>query len=471
MNGQQRVIIENVQPEINCGEFPVKRVINDRVKIEADIYCDSHDILTAELSYKFSKDDKWQTRLMEYDINDRWFASFVVSKIGIWSFSIEAWVDHYKTWHRDIMIKIDASADFEIDLLTGAEIIKASLEEYSKIPPEDKAFLKKAEELFSSETHLMEERIQPILDDTLYEVMTKYPVKGHITKYEKEPLVEVDRNKAIFSSWYEVFPRSLGKDENNHGTFQDVISFLPYVTELGFDVLYLPPIHPIGESKRKGKNNSTVSEPGEPGSPWAIGGKEGGHKSIHPELGTLDDFKDLIKKASDHNVEIAMDIAFQCSPDHPWVKEKPQWFRERPDGSLQYAENPPKKYEDIYPLNFETDDWKNLWEELKSVFLYWIENGVRIFRVDNPHTKSLRFWGWAIREIKKEYPDVIFLSEAFTRPKVMHQLARQGFTQSYTYFTWRNTKYDITTYCEELVNTEVKEFFRPNFWPNTPDIL
>lgn len=471
MNGQQRVIIENVQPEINCAEFPVKRVLNDRIKVEADIYCDSHDVLTAELLYRHNHEEKWHTGIMEYDINDRWYCSFNLNKIGMWSYTLRAWVDHFKSWHRDILTKINASTEYDVDLLIGAELIKSSLDEYSKISPEDKTFLKKAEDILTSETHPAEEKIQLLLDDTLYDVMTKYPVKKHITKYEKSPQVEVDRKKANFSSWYEVFPRSLAFDKNKHGTFKDVINFLPYVSELGFDVLYLPPIHPIGKSMRKGKNNSVTSKPGEPGSPWAIGGEEGGHKSIHPDLGTLDDFKELMQKASDSGIEIAMDVAFQCSPDHPWVKEKPQWFRKRPDGSLQYAENPPKKYEDIYPIHFETEDWESLWEELKSVFLYWIEQGVKIFRVDNPHTKSLRFWGWAIREIKNEHPDVIFLSEAFTRPKLMYQLAKQGFSQSYTYFTWRNTKYEITTYCEELVNSTAREFFRPNFWPNTPDIL
>ncbi len=471
MNGQQRVIIENVQPEINCAEFPVKRVLNDKIRVEADIYCDGHDVLTAELLYRLSEEKDWKSHVMEYDINDRWYSSFKLNKIGMWTFSIQAWVDHFKSWHRDMLTKINASADYEADLLIGAQLIKSSLEAYSKIPPEDKAFLKKAGDTLSSETWPKQEKIQLILDDTLYDVMIKYPVKKFITAYERNPQVEVERHKASFSSWYEVFPRSLAFDEKKHGTFRDTLKFLPYVTELGFDVLYLPPIHPIGKSKRKGKNNSVTSKPDEPGSPWAIGSEEGGHKSIHPDLGTLDDFKELVKKAHESGIEIAMDMAFQCSPDHPWVKEKPQWFRERPDGSLQYAENPPKKYEDIYPINFETEDWENLWEELKSVFLYWIDQGVKIFRVDNPHTKSLRFWGWAIRKIKNTHPDVIFLSEAFTRPKLMYQLAMQGFSQSYTYFTWRNTKYEITTYCEELVNSRAREFFRPNFWPNTPDIL
>ncbi len=471
MNGQQRVIIENVKPAINCGEFPVKRVINEKLRLEADIYCDSHDVLSAEFFYKYGEDGNWQWKELEYDINDRWYGFFNLTKTGSWFFGIQAWVDHFKTWHRDILIKIDAAVDYGIDLQIGAGIIQTTLEEIEDILPEDKDFLKDAELLFSSEAEQPENKIQSILDGTLYDIMVKYPVKKHITRDEKEHEVEVERVRANFSSWYEVFPRSLGSDENQHGTFKDCIHFLPYISGMGFDIMYLPPIHPIGKSRRKGKNNSVTSEPGEPGSPWAIGGKEGGHKAIHPELGSLDDFKSLIEVASEYEIEIAMDIAFQCSPDHPWVKEQPQWFKERPDGSLQYAENPPKKYEDIYPLNFETDDWKNLWEELKSVFIYWINQGIKIFRVDNPHTKSLRFWGWAIREIKKEHPDVIFLSEAFTRPKLMYQLAKQGFTQSYTYFTWRNTKYEITSYCEELVNTEAREFFRPNFWPNTPDIL
>jgi starch synthase (maltosyl-transferring) len=316
-----------------------------------------------------------------------------------------------------------------------------------------------------------EKKIGSVLDGKLYRTMVKYPVKKHVSQVEKNYEITVDRKRASFSSWYEVFPRSLNPYGEKHGTFKDVIDFLPYVSELGFDVLYLPPVHPIGETKRKGENNSVTAQPGEPGSPWAIGGKEGGHKSIHPQLGTMDEFSELIKKAEEKGIEIAMDIAFQCSPDHPWVKEHPEWFRHRPDGSLQYAENPPKKYEDIYPLNFESDDWKNLWEELKSVFLFWIDKGVKIFRVDNPHTKSFNFWGWAIREIKKEHPDVIFLAEAFTRPKVMYNLAKQGFTQSYTYFTWRNSKYELETYLNELVNSKAREFFRPNFWPNTPDIL
>ncbi len=471
MKGQQRVIIENVKPQINCGEFPVKRVVNDRVIVSADIFCDGHDVLGAEVLYHAHDEENWQQVTMVYDINDRWTADFNVLKLGSCFYTVRAWIDHFKTWHRDILRKMEAEVDYASDLLAGAEIVNNTIGKYGHaIPSEEADFLKEVAESLISETKSLNQRTSAILDNSLYKIMGKYPLKEHATTFHKTLEVVVERERANFSSWYEVFPRSLGEG-TRHGTFEDLAEFLPYVAEMGFDVLYLPPIHPIGKSKRKGKNNNPVAQEGEPGSPWAIGGKEGGHKAIHPELGTIEDFRQVINKASEHGIEIAMDIAFQCSPDHPYITEHPDWFRHRPDGSLQYAENPPKKYEDIYPLNFETDDWQNLWEELKSIFLYWVEQGVKIFRVDNPHTKSLRFWGWVINEVKKVEPEAIFLAEAFTRPKVMYQLAKQGFTQSYTYFTWRHTKYDITTYCNELIKTGVRDFFRPNFWPNTPDIL
>jgi starch synthase (maltosyl-transferring) len=470
MNGQQRVIIESIKPQIDCGAFPVKRVINDKVEVSADIFCDSHDVLSAEVLFRFQGEKEWHIAAMEHLLNDRWKGEFTVSKLGSYTYSVQAWVDHFRSWHRDILKRIDAQTDYSVDLLIGAEIIAEALQNNSKISAKEKEFLKNVIQDFQTKDKAVEDKIDVILSQRLYQVMTQYPVKKHVSLYPKEFEVNVERVKANFSSWYEVFPRSLGLDEK-HGTFNDVVNFLPYVANLGFDVLYLPPIHPIGETNRKGKNNNVTAEQGEPGSPWAIGGKEGGHKAIHPELGTMDDFENLVQEAAGEGIDIAMDVAFQCSPDHPYVKEHPEWFKQRPDGSLQYAENPPKKYEDIYPLNFETDNWKNLWEELKSVFLFWIEKGVKIFRVDNPHTKSMQFWGWAIQDIKKEHPDVIFLAEAFTRPKVMNNLAKQGFTQSYTYFTWRNTKYEITKYCKELVNSDARDFFRPNFWPNTPDIL
>jgi starch synthase (maltosyl-transferring) len=309
------------------------------------------------------------------------------------------------------------------------------------------------------------------LGSELTELMNKYSGSSSATIYDKKLIVSVNRKKAVFSAWYEMFPRSCSPEPGRHGTFRDCEAILPEISRMGFDVLYLPPIHPVGNTKRKGKNNSPLAKEGDVGSPWAIGSEEGGHKAVHPSLGTLNDFQRLIEKAKNHGMEIAMDIAFQCSPDHPYVKEHPEWFKWRPDGTVQFAENPPKKYEDIIPINFETEQWPELWDELKSIFLFWIEKGVRIFRVDNPHTKPFPFWEWVIGEIQKDYPDVIFLSEAFTRPKVMYRLAKLGFTQSYTYFTWRNTKWEFTEYMKELVRTDVREYMRPNFWTNTPDIL
>lgn len=470
MKGQQRVVIENVSPQVDCGKYPVKRVVNDVLKVEADIFGDGHDVLSAEVHYRHQKEQQWSVLVMKQKVNDRWRAKIKLNEMGSWYFRIEAWVDHFKSWHRDINKKIEANVDYAVDLLVGAEIIKRTLDVREDLSEKDRSFLLREHEELISEQYSPEDKTGNITNSRLYNVMVKYPVKKFVTATAHEYTVWVERTKANFSTWYEVFPRSLG-EPGSHGNFDDCISFLPYVAEMGFDVLYLPPVHPIGETNRKGKNNNVTAQPGEPGSPWAIGSSEGGHKALHPQLGTFDDFQRLVEKASEFEIEIALDIAFQCSPDHPYVKEHPQWFRQRPDGTLQYAENPPKKYEDIYPINFETDDWQNLWEELKSVFLFWIGKGVKIFRVDNPHTKSLLFWEWAIKEITHEHPEVIFLSEAFTRPKVMYSLAKKGFTQSYTYFTWRNTKYELTKYCEELVNTNVREFFRPNFWPNTPDIL
>lgn len=471
MNGQERVIIENPSPRVGRGKFPAKRVLNDLVTARADIFCDGHDVLGAELQYKRKSEKNWKSLTMTPGVNDRWKAKFQVTQLGIYLFSFRAWVDHFKSWHRDILKKIEAGVEYQSDLLSGTELIRKTAAAFPDMPEETEETLEKIATLLSDHRKDPSRRIDPLLDGTLYELMEPYPLRTHQVIYPDEMEILVEQEKAGFSSWYEVFPRSLGPDGATHGTFKDCLDFLPYVEDLGFDVLYLPPIHPIGKKNRKGRNNSTVAGPGDPGSPWAIGSSEGGHKAIHEELGTLDDFKNLVSKASEKGIDIALDIAFQCSADHPWLKEHPQWFRQRPDGTLQYAENPPKKYEDIYPLNFETGDWKNMWEELKSVFEYWIGQGVRIFRVDNPHTKSFRFWGWVIGEIRESHPEVIFLSEAFTRPKVMYQLAKRGFTQSYTYYTWRYTKHDLTTYMEELVNGETGEFFRPNFWPNTPDIL
>lgn len=470
MEGRNRVIIEHVTPEIDQGRFPIKRVINDKVKVQADIFCDGHDSIRAELLYKHEGDNDWLVADMKYKINDRWCGSFTVKKQGTYFYTLRGWVDRVTTWQKDIMKKIDAKVDIRSDIAVGLQLIEEVITRNGAIDPEDRKYLTETASLFSSED-VESEIIRPIVSEGLYKVMSKYPLRNHVSRYQHELRVMTERPRAGFSAWYEFFPRSVAKEEGQHGTFGDCIDHLDYIADMGFDVVYLPPVHPIGATKRKGKNNTPVAGPGDPGSPWAIGSEDGGHKSIHKQLGTLKDFRAFVKEANNRNLEVALDIALQCSPDHPYIKEHPEWFRHRPDGTIQFAENPPKKYEDIYPFDFETKDWKSLWEEMKSIFDFWIEQGVKIFRVDNPHTKSLAFWAWLIPEIQKQHPDTVFLSEAFTRPKVMYQLAKLGFTQSYTYFTWRNTKWELTRYFRELTQTEAGEFFRPNLWPNTPDIL
>jgi starch synthase (maltosyl-transferring) len=467
--GRGRVIIKGVKPEIDGGEFPIKRTVGETVIAEADILAEGHDILSGVLRYRHEADEHWSEIPLEFLGNDRWRAEFAVARPGRYRYSLEAWVDRFKTWRRDLTKKVDAGQDVAIDLLVGAELIEAATRRSSG--PDATTLRERAAALRSDRPSDPSGRIRVALADDLSLLMACYPDRRYATRYGKELQVVVDRHRAGFSTWYEMFPRSCAPMPGVHGTFKDCEERLPYVAEMGFDVLYLPPIHPIGRTHRKGKNNSPVAGPDDPGSPWAIGAEEGGHKAIHPQLGTLEDFRRLLAKAGDYGIEIALDIAFQCSPDHPYVKEHPEWFRWRPDGTIQHAENPPKKYEDIFPFDFETEQWRELWEELKSIFLFWIDQGVRIFRVDNPHTKPFRFWEWVIAEIKRDHPDVIFLSEAFTRPKVMVELAKAGFTQSYTYFAWRNVKGELTQYFNELYQTEVREHFRPNLWPNTPDIL
>jgi starch synthase (maltosyl-transferring) len=378
-------------------------------------------------------------------------------------------VDAFESWRQGLAKKVDAEQDVAVELLAGAELVAAAA---ARASGDDAKRLETwAKALRAEEKGADASRIRLALGDDLAALVGRYPDRELATRYGRELEVIVDRERARFSTWYEMFPRSCAKEPGRHGTFRDCEARLPYVASMGFDVLYLPPIHPIGRSFRKGKNNVPAADHSEPGSPWGIGAAEGGHKAVHPELGTLADFRRFVAKAKEHGLEIALDIAYQCSHDHPYVEEHPEWFRKRADGSIQYAENPPKKYQDIYPLDFETPDWRALWEELKSVVEFWIEQGVRIFRVDNPHTKPFAFWEWMIGEIKAEHPDVIFLSEAFTRPRIMYRLAKLGFTQSYTYFAWRNTRGELTDYFTELTRTEVREFFRPNLWPNTPDIL
>lgn len=468
VRGRQRVMIEGVAPEIDAGRFPIKRTVGEEVVVEADIFADGHDSLAALLRYRHDGSDQWMEQPMEFLGNDRWRATFSILELGSYRYTVTGWIDHFATWRRDLVKRRDAGQNLQIELLIGATFIE---ETSRRAGSEDASTLAKAAHDLRSEKIPLPDRTELALSHTLNALVAKYPDRRFASTYDRELVVVADREKARFSAWYEMFPRSSSGKPGAHGTFKDLEARLPYVASMGFDVLYLPPIHPIGKSYRKGKNNDPAGKADEPGSPWAIGSHEGGHKAIHPDLGTLNDFHRLISQARQHGIEIAMDIAFQCSPDHPYVKEHREWFRIRPDGTVQYAENPPKKYQDIFPLEFETDRWRELWDELKSVFDYWIAQGVKIFRVDNPHTKSLEFWEWVIGEIRRQHPDVIFLSEAFTRPKLMYRLAKQGFTQSYNYFPWRNTKLELTQYFTELTQTDVREFFRPNLWPNTPDIL
>jgi starch synthase (maltosyl-transferring) len=466
--GIDRVVIEGVVPEIDGGRFPVKRIRGEPVTVEADIFVDGHEVISAVLLFRREQDKQWREAPMTPLVNDRWRGEFVAGEIGRYVYTLSAWVDRFKSWRRDLSKKAEAGAHSDLDMLTGALLIEEAGEHATGADAKRLAGWAKT---LRAENQALAGKLADALSDELAKLMEAYPDKRFATTYGKELTVVVDREKARFSSWYEMFPRSCAAKPGTHGTFKDCERLLPYVASMGFDVLYLPPIHPIGRAYRKGKNNSVASGPGDPGSPWAIGAEEGGHKSIHPELGTVEDFNRFVEKAESLGIEIALDLAYQCSPDHPYVKEHPQWFRWRPDNSVQYAENPPKKYQDIYPLDFTSEQWRELWKELRSVVQYWIDQGIRIFRVDNPHTKPLPFWEWLINDVKRHHPDVIFLSEAFTRPKVMYNLAKLGFSQSYTYFTWRNTKPELTQYFEELTQSEVREYFRPNLWPNTPDIL
>jgi starch synthase (maltosyl-transferring) len=465
----QRVVIEGVLPEIDGGRFPITRTPGELVAVSANIFADGHDVIDAALQYRREGDGDWQYEAMQPIKNDRWEVQFRPRGVGIYFYTLRGWVDRFKTWARDLGKKADAGQNLSLDLKAGAQFVAAAAK---RANPGDAQIL-----------NGLSARLRTIAgtdaaaavafseDEDLLALMSRYRERTGDTVYEKELVVRVDRARARFSAWYEMFPRSCTTSAERPGTLRDCAEYVEYVADMGFDVLYLPPIHPIGATERKGKNNSTTPTASDPGSPWAIGSKDGGHKAIHPELGTLADLQTLRKKAELHGIELALDIAFQCSPDHPYVKEHREWFRSRADGSVQYAENPPKKYQDIYPLDFETANYVALAEELKSVILFWISQGIKIFRVDNPHTKPFAFWEWLIRETQREYPEAIFLAEAFTRPKVMYRLAKVGFTQSYTYFAWKNTKAELTEYFTEITEPPVSEFFRPNLWPNTPDIL
>ncbi len=465
MQNQKRVVVDHVSPKLNDGEFPIRRVVNEIVHVNAHVMADGHDVVAASVLYKHENKSDWNELRMHPGHDNEWNVSFTVKEQGYYSYKIEGWIDHALNWQHGISRKVEDNQYVSSELLEGIELIKAII---NKVTKSERDYLKHLQKIFSDKESY-EEAVSEAVSGKLYHIFYNYPVKQLINS-SKEFQIYVDRLKARFSTWYEFFPRSASKEVGVHGTFKDCERLLSRVAGMGFDTLYFPPIHPIGEVNRKGKNNSIEAFKGDVGSPWGIGSKLGGHKDIHPELGTIDDFKSLVKKAKALDLEIAMDFALQVAPDHPWVKEHPQWFKWRPDGTVQYAENPPKKYQDILPLYFETEDYKNLWKETLDTFMYWIDCGINIFRVDNPHTKPFYFWNWIISEIKKKHPDVLFLAEAFTGPKIMQQLAKQGFTQSYTYFTWRNSKHEITGYVEELTKTDQREFMRPNFWPNTPDI-
>ena len=465
-----RVVIEEVTPELDGGRFPVKRTVGEEVVVEADVLAEGHDVLRAVVLHRAESEGAWTEVPMTPIGHDRWRAAFVVRVLEPHRYTVEAWVDGFLGWRHGLERKLEAGAVEPVDLLVGAALVDAAAERAEVDRAEDAPPLRTWAAALRGAGPL-EARAARALEDELAALVMRHPDRTHAARHPRELLVNVERERARTGAWYELFPRSASADPGRHGTFDDVIARLPYVAGMGFDVLYLPPIHPIGRAFRKGKNNVPMAGPDDVGSPWAIGADEGGHSAIHPGLGTIEDFRRLVARAREHGLELALDLAFQCAPDHPWVREHPEWFRQRPDGSIQYAENPPKKYQDVYPIEFENPHWRELWAALLGVVERWADEGARIFRVDNPHTKPFPFWEWLIREARRTRPDLVFLAEAFTRPKVMARLAKLGFSQSYTYFTWRNTKPELERYLTELTRGEAREYFRPAFWPNTPDIL
>ncbi|MGH2755950.1 MAG: maltotransferase domain-containing protein [Actinomycetota bacterium] len=466
------VVIERIDPQIDGGRFRAKAIVGDLVEVSADIFRDGPDLLQATLRYRGPQNKAWQETSMTLVENDRWSGSFSPDHVGCYRYTIEAWTDDYGTWRRNLIKKVEVGDPVELEIEEGARLIEARLKSIATTK-ERKAMIEAIDTMRTKPKKregFTDPRVVAALSDAVGMTMMKYPDRSRSTHYKPMLELRVDRERARFGAWYEFFPRSTGT-KTRHGTFKTAAKRLPAIADMGFDVVYLPPIHPIGTSYRKGKNNSLKATAKDVGSPWAIGGPEGGHTAIHPDLGTIDDFDDLVAEAERLGLEVALDYAIQCSPDHPWVTEHPEWFHHRPDGSIQYAENPPKKYQDVYHVNFDCPNPDELWLELKRIVDHWISHGVKIFRVDNPHTKPFPFWEWLITSIHEEHPDVVFLAEAFTRPKVMQQLAKLGFTQSYTYFTWRNHKWELMEYLNELTRTEMAHYFRPNFFVNTPDIL
>jgi starch synthase (maltosyl-transferring) len=461
------VVVENLAPALEGGRYPVKRLVGDVLRVGADVYKDGHDLLGARLCARPPGRSRWRTARLVYDTDsDRWFGELLLDRVGRWRLTVEAWTDAWATWRGDVGKFAEAGQPVATELLEGAALLRRA----AKHARGGRA-LEEAAELLADTSRTEAERVAFALSAKAGGLVTGPVAPEEVTRFDPPLEVVVDRERAGFGAWYELFPRSLAREPGRHGTFEDVARRLPELARLGFDVLYLPPIHPIGRTHRKGRNNAVEASPGDPGSPWAIGAVEGGHTAVHPELGTLADFDRLVARAGALGLELALDYALQCAPDHPWVREHPDWFHVRPDGSIRYAENPPKKYQDIYPIHFWCEDREALWEACRDVLLFWIEHGVRIFRVDNPHTKPFAFWAWVIDEVQRRHPDVIFLAEAFTRPKRMQGLAKLGFTQSYTYFTWKNTASELREYLTELTRTEMVEYYRPNFFANTPDIL
>jgi starch synthase (maltosyl-transferring) len=475
----RRVIVERIRPQVDGGRFPIKRTVGESVVVTADIFADGHDVVAALVRDRsgagaVARDPDpaapsggWRETPMQPVAlgTDEWRAEFPVAAVGWHEFEIVAWVDRFLTWQRDLRLKAAAAQDVSVELLEGSLLLRDAA---SRATDRDAVTLLERADALTDPSAA--DRVALALDDELERLMGRYRDRSRATISERQR-VWVDRERARFGAWYEMFPRSAGSDPTRSATFREAAAALPRIADLGFDILYLPPIHPIGRSFRKGRNNSPVAAPDDPGSPWAIGSEAGGHTAVEPGLGTIDDFDSFRQEAERLGLEIALDLAWQASPDHPWVRQHPEWFRHRPDGTIKYAENPPKKYQDIYPFDFENEEWPALWRALVEVTRFWIDHGVRVFRVDNPHTKTLGFWEWFIARIRADHPDVIFLSEAFTRPKIMRYLAKVGFSQSYTYFTWRTTKAELTEYFTELTTTEVVEYFRPNLFANTPDIL
>ncbi|HWH33212.1 MAG TPA: alpha-1,4-glucan--maltose-1-phosphate maltosyltransferase [Egibacteraceae bacterium] len=470
-----RVQVQHVSPSVDCGRYAAKAVVGEEIVVSADVFREGHEQVAAAVRYRGPGDRTWRESALRADVNDRWYGSFEADREGPWRYAVCAWTDHYASW-LDGLVKKHAAGqdDLALEFEEGARLL-----ERRQGPKAFAQVMAETAELLRSDA-ADAEKVAAASADDLVALLERHPEKLDPTT-SPELALWVDREKASFSAWYELFPRSEGAElpqeagmdggPARSGTFKEAAKRLPAIADMGFDVVYLPPIHPIGRTHRKGPNNTLTPGPHDPGVPWAIGSEEGGHKAIHPDLGTLEDFRDFVGEAQRLGLEVALDFAIQCSPDHPWVTEHPEWFRHRADGSIAYAENPPKRYQDIFPIDFDTPDQDGLWNELKSVLDHWIAQGIRIFRVDNPHTKALPFWEWVIAEVKREHPDVLLLAEAFTRPKMMQALAKLGFSQSYTYFAWRNSKHELTEYVTELAHSDMADYFRPNFWPNTPDIL